>query len=24
MAVRWGFEKLDSGKAVWAELPLPR
>ena len=24
MAVRWGFERLDSGKAVWAELPLPR
>jgi len=24
MAVRWGFEKLDCGKAVWAELPLPR
>ena len=24
MALRWGFEKLDSGKAVWAELPLPR
>jgi hypothetical protein len=23
MAARWGFERLDSGKAVWAELPLP-
>ncbi|MGI8445781.1 MAG: MEDS domain-containing protein [Streptosporangiaceae bacterium] len=23
MAARWGFERLDSGKAVWAELTLP-
>jgi hypothetical protein len=23
IAARWGFERLDSGKAVWAELPLP-
>ena len=24
MATRWGVETVPSGKAVWAELPLPR
>jgi hypothetical protein len=23
MATRWGVETVPSGKAVWAELPLP-
>ena len=23
IAARWGFERLDTGKAVWAELTLP-